>query len=78
MGHISPLKVRQAAEYPALLSWSLLLYPLHCAKTIPHYRDTKITEDNSYGISTLLDIQGDSEIHPCVEEHLQDCASGVS
>lgn len=41
VGQISPLKVRQAAEYTALLHWSLLLCPLHCAMAIAHHRDTE-------------------------------------
>lgn len=41
VGHISPLKVRQTAEYPAQLHLALLLSPLHCDMTAAHCRNTK-------------------------------------
>lgn len=41
VGHISPLKVRQTAEYSALLYLALLLSPLHCGMTTAHHGKTK-------------------------------------
>lgn len=41
VGHISPLKVRQTAEYPAQLHLALLLSPLHCDMIAAHCRNIK-------------------------------------
>lgn len=41
VGCISPLVVRQPAEFPALLHLALLLSPLHCGMTTAHHRKTK-------------------------------------